>query len=102
MFNRLVEFERGTTEIVPALAESWGISTDGRVYRFHYVATSAPAARLVVRRISLRPRSVRASAFPLIRWPEVDIARPVVSNLAVDVFLLEGGAPQLGSTNDGK
>ncbi|MFQ6021525.1 MAG: ABC transporter substrate-binding protein [Acidiferrobacterales bacterium] len=35
IFNRLVEFERGTTKIVPALAESWDVSDDGLVYTFH-------------------------------------------------------------------
>jgi len=34
MFNRLVEFEIGTTNIVPALAESWTASPDGKVYTF--------------------------------------------------------------------
>src|SRR5512132_2944095 len=34
MFNRLVEFEIGTTNIVPALAESWTVSTDGKTYTF--------------------------------------------------------------------
>ena len=34
MFNRLVEFEIGTTNIVPALAESWTISPDGKVVTF--------------------------------------------------------------------
>ncbi len=35
VFNRLVEFERGTTEIVPALAESWNVSDDGLSYTFN-------------------------------------------------------------------
>jgi len=35
IFNRLVEFERGTTKIVPALAESWEVSDDGLTYTFH-------------------------------------------------------------------
>lgn len=35
IFNRLVEFERGTTKIVPALAESWTVSDDGLVYTFN-------------------------------------------------------------------
>ncbi|MGF1608967.1 MAG: ABC transporter substrate-binding protein [Kiloniellales bacterium] len=35
VFNRLVEFERGTTNIVPALAESWEVSDDGLEYTFH-------------------------------------------------------------------
>ncbi|MBS0321749.1 MAG: ABC transporter substrate-binding protein [Proteobacteria bacterium] len=34
MFNRLVEFKKGTTDIVPALAESWTISPDGKVFTF--------------------------------------------------------------------
>src|SRR5438552_6012783 len=34
MFNRLVEFETGTTNIVPGLAESWTASPDGKVYTF--------------------------------------------------------------------
>ena len=35
IFNKLVEFERGTTKIIPGLAESWDISDDGLVYTFH-------------------------------------------------------------------
>lgn len=34
MFNNLVEYRLGTTEIVPALAESWTVSADGRNYVF--------------------------------------------------------------------
>src|SRR5438094_9237268 len=32
MFNRLVEFEIGTTNIVPGLAESWTASPHGKVH----------------------------------------------------------------------
>jgi dipeptide transport system substrate-binding protein len=35
LFNRLVEFEYGTTKVIPALAESWEISKTGKVYTFH-------------------------------------------------------------------
>ena len=35
MFNRLVDFKPGTTEVVPALAKSWEISDDGLTYTFH-------------------------------------------------------------------
>jgi dipeptide transport system substrate-binding protein len=35
IFNRLVEFERGGTNIVPALAESWTVSDDGLEYTFN-------------------------------------------------------------------
>jgi dipeptide transport system substrate-binding protein len=34
VFNRLVEFTTGTTEIEPALAESWEVSDDGLEYTF--------------------------------------------------------------------
>jgi len=34
IFNTLVEFAPGTTRIVPALAESWTVSDDGREYTF--------------------------------------------------------------------
>jgi ABC-type transport system substrate-binding protein len=36
IFNRLVEFERGTTKIGPALAEKWEVSDDGLEYTFHH------------------------------------------------------------------
>ena len=35
VFNKLVEFERGGTNIVPALAESWEVSEDGMEYTFN-------------------------------------------------------------------
>ncbi|MDG6881204.1 Hemin-binding lipoprotein [Phocoenobacter uteri] len=35
VYNRLVEFKRGSTDIEPALAESWDISNDGLTYTFH-------------------------------------------------------------------
>ena len=35
VFNRLVEFERGTTKITPALAESWDVSDNGLEYTFN-------------------------------------------------------------------
>ncbi|MBV4492835.1 ABC transporter substrate-binding protein [Pseudomonas oryzicola] len=35
VFNRLVDFKPGTTEIQPALAERWDISADGLTYTFH-------------------------------------------------------------------
>ena len=51
IYNRLVQFKPGTAEIVPALAESWEISKDGREYtfrlrpgvRFHTTADFTPA-----------------------------------------------------------
>ncbi len=35
IFSKLVEFERGTTKIIPGVAESWEISADGKEYTFH-------------------------------------------------------------------
>ena len=35
IYNRIVDFERGGTKVVPGLAESWDISPDGMVYTFH-------------------------------------------------------------------
>lgn len=34
IYNRLVEFKTGTTEVVPGLAESWSVSADGKTYTF--------------------------------------------------------------------
>ena len=34
VYNRLAEFDRGTTTIVPGLAESWTVSDDGKEYTF--------------------------------------------------------------------
>lgn len=35
VYNRLVDFKTGTTELVPSLAESWEVSEDGKTYTFH-------------------------------------------------------------------
>ncbi|EMW3576597.1 ABC transporter substrate-binding protein [Yersinia enterocolitica] len=35
IYNRLVEFKLGTTEIEPGLAEKWEVSEDGKTYTFH-------------------------------------------------------------------
>ncbi|SPW28730.1 Dipeptide-binding protein [Edwardsiella tarda] len=34
IYNRLIEFKKGTTEIEPGLAESWEVSPDGKTYTF--------------------------------------------------------------------
>ena len=34
IFNRLVEFEPGTTNVKPGLAKSWDVSDDGLTYTF--------------------------------------------------------------------
>lgn len=35
LYNRLIEFERGSTELRPGLAERWEVSEDGLAYTFH-------------------------------------------------------------------
>ncbi|QGM81130.1 ABC transporter substrate-binding protein [Otariodibacter oris] len=35
IFNGLTTFESGTTNVIPALAESWEVSDDGKSYTFH-------------------------------------------------------------------
>ncbi len=35
VYNRLVEFKRGSVELEPGLAESWDVSEDGLTYTFH-------------------------------------------------------------------
>ncbi|WP_301098508.1 ABC transporter substrate-binding protein [Otariodibacter sp.] len=35
VYNRLIEFKRGSTDLEPALAESWDVSDDGLTYTFH-------------------------------------------------------------------
>jgi dipeptide transport system substrate-binding protein len=35
VFDRLVDFKPGTTDIEPGLAESWDVSPDGKIYTFH-------------------------------------------------------------------
>jgi len=35
VYSRIVEFERGGTQVQPGLAEKWDISEDGLVYTFH-------------------------------------------------------------------
>src|SRR5687767_3238516 len=35
VYGRLLDFERGTTNVVPGLAERWDISADGLVYTLH-------------------------------------------------------------------
>src|SRR6202035_6061914 len=35
VYNRLTEFKRGTTDVVPGLAESWEVSDGGKTLTFH-------------------------------------------------------------------
>src|SRR5690348_1041887 len=35
IYGRIVDFQRGSTTVVPGLAEKWEISPDGTQYAFH-------------------------------------------------------------------
>jgi len=35
VYGKMVQFERGTTKVIPDLAEKWDVSADGKVYTFH-------------------------------------------------------------------
>ena len=35
VFNRLTQFERGGTRVIPGLAQRWDIADDGKTYTFH-------------------------------------------------------------------
>jgi dipeptide transport system substrate-binding protein len=35
VYNRIVDFDRGGTQVIPSLAEKWDVSSDGTVYTFH-------------------------------------------------------------------
>jgi dipeptide transport system substrate-binding protein len=35
LFDKLVAYKPGTSEIIPSLAESWDVSPDGKTYTFH-------------------------------------------------------------------
>jgi dipeptide transport system substrate-binding protein len=35
IYNRLVEFRPGSTEVMPGLAEKWEVSADGKTFTFH-------------------------------------------------------------------
>ncbi|MDG6881341.1 Dipeptide-binding protein [Phocoenobacter uteri] len=35
VYNRLTAFEKGTTKVIPSLAEKWEVSDDGKTYVFH-------------------------------------------------------------------
>jgi dipeptide transport system substrate-binding protein len=35
LYNRLLDFEKGGTKVIPSLAEKWEVSKDGKTYTFH-------------------------------------------------------------------
>ena len=84
MFNTLVEFVPGSTELGPGLAESWTVSGDGREYvfrlrrgvRFHENATFRPT----------RPMNADDVLFSLLRQWKEDHPYHRVSGAQYDYF----------------
>lgn len=92
MFNNLIEFEPGSTKIVPALAESWTISDDGTIYtfklragvKFHSSRTFKPT----------RDMNADDVTFSLMRQWKEDHPYHKVSNSTYDYFK-DMGMPEL-------
>lgn len=92
LFNNLVEFEPGTTRIVPALAESWTVSEDGTVYTFRLRA----GVKFHSNRIFKPTRDMNADdvAFSLIRQWKEDHPYHRVAGSGFD-FFKDMGMPEL-------
>ena len=73
MFNRLVEFETGTTNIMPALAESWTVAPDGKAVHVQAAAraSSSTATPTSSRRATSTPTTCcsRGTAWPTTNHP---------------------------------
>ncbi|MEN2907609.1 Periplasmic dipeptide transport protein [Mannheimia haemolytica] len=41
IYNRLIDFEKGTTNLTPSLAERWEISEGGKIYTFFLASECA-------------------------------------------------------------
>ncbi len=92
IFNTLVEFEPGTTQIVPGLAESWAVSGDGLAYTFKLRA----GVKFQSNRIFKPSRDMNADdvAFSLMRQWKQDHPYHKVSNASFDYFK-DMGMPDL-------
>ena len=90
VYNRLVEFKPGTTEIEPGLAESWEISDDGLVYTFHLrdakfsdgSPVTAQDAVFSLTRVRDDPESVQSAIYQIIKSVEAPDDRTVVITLS--------------------
>lgn len=84
MFNNLVEFDSGTTAIVPALAESWTISDDGLDYTFRL--RTGVAFHANARFTPSRAMNADDVVFSLVRQWKADHPFHKVSGATFDYF----------------
>ena len=63
IYSRIVDFERGSTNVVPGLAEKWEISEDGTVYTFH-LRKGVKQRKHAKNRVGLRHVHDRKRALP--------------------------------------
>jgi dipeptide transport system substrate-binding protein len=84
IFNNLVEFEPGTTKLMPALAQSWTISEDGTVYTFKL----RPGVKFHASRSFQPTRALNADdvVFSLMRQWKEDHPYHKVSGATYDYF----------------
>jgi dipeptide transport system substrate-binding protein len=84
LFNTLVEFEPGTTRIVPGLAESWAVSEDRRDYTFKLRSGVAFHGNAAFR--PTRPLNADDVLFSILRQWKPDHPYHQVSGARYDYF----------------
>ncbi len=85
VYNRLTEFKRGTTDVVPGLAESWEVTDGGKTItfhlrkgvKFHSLERLQADARLQRRRC------------PVFDRPAVEARQPILQSLGRQVRLFQ-------------
>ncbi|MCQ8782901.1 ABC transporter substrate-binding protein [Mangrovibrevibacter kandeliae] len=97
MFNNLVEFAPGTTDLRPALAESWTVSEDGKTYTFHLRPNVSFHSNESF--VPTRPMNADDVVFSLTRQWKDDHPYHNVSNARFDYFKDSGFGELLASVD---